>query len=214
MWDQTVEYHDLAMVCSDLNVPSRPLPDGFGYRGFQPGDEHHWAEIERSAGEFTNLTDALARFDQDFGADQAELGRRMLFLTTASGEAIGTATAWFDQGVGQLYWVGVDQRYQRRGFARPLVAHTMRRLWQLGHRQAKLSTQEHPTPQLGGGAGLSQPRLAAVRRRPTGLCRRLAGDRPTDPWRGGEVKLPLRPGLAARPLRGSDGAHEYTVIWG
>ena len=141
MWDQTVEYHDLAMVCSDLNVPSRPLPDGFGYRGFQPGDEHHWAEIERSAGEFTNLTDALARFDQDFGADQAELGRRMLFLTTASGEAIGTATAWFDQGVGQLYWVGVDQRYQRRGFARPLVAHTMRRLWQLGHRQAKLSTQ-------------------------------------------------------------------------
>ena len=67
MWDTSVEKVHLAMELDSLeNLPQHPLPQRYGWRFYQPGDEIHWARIETSAGEFSQIEGGLRRFERDF----------------------------------------------------------------------------------------------------------------------------------------------------
>jgi len=85
----------VSMVRESLEgVPDFPLPAACAIRGYRPGDERTWTEIQLAAERHLEITPGL--FRSEFGADEGLLADRQLFLTDAAGRAIGTATAWFD----------------------------------------------------------------------------------------------------------------------
>lgn len=145
MWDSSVENISLKMRADALRPGEGfALPEEYGWRFFQPGDERVWAEIETSAEEFRAPEDGVAVFRRYYPSDE-ELCRRMIFLT--DGDApFATATAWFGgdgepDTVGHLHWVSVDAAHQGRELSKPLVAMAVNRMVELGHRSAFLTTQ-------------------------------------------------------------------------
>lgn len=151
MMDRTVPWIGLEMRLEKLDsLPEYPLPEGFGWRAFAPGDERHWTRIETSAGEFENTDDALRGFRKYYPTNDL-LDQRMLFLTD-QGVPFATATAWFADvmpgAMGRLHWVSIDAEHQRRGLSYPLVSLTMRRMRALGHTSANLTTQTCSWPAI------------------------------------------------------------------
>ena len=143
MWDTSVEKVHLAMELDSLeNLPQHPLPQRYGWRFYQPGDELHWARIETSAGEFSQIEGGLRRFERDF-PDQETLPERMMFLTDG-GVPFATVTAWFEpDGAGLLHYVAIDAAHQGQGLSRALTCLGMNRLRALGHACARLDTQTY-----------------------------------------------------------------------
>jgi GNAT superfamily N-acetyltransferase len=134
----------LKMVRKDLeNIPDFAFPPGFLLRAYRPGDAERWTEIQLLADELNEITGQL--FGQQFGYDNALLAQRQLYTVDAQGEAIGTGTAWFNdhfEGArwGRVHWVAIRPAYQGRGLAKPLMTALCRRLRELGHTRAYLST--------------------------------------------------------------------------
>lgn len=133
------------MECPDLDlVPRHPVPAPFTIRRFQPGDMATWMRIETAAERYRSITPAL--FEQQFGTDPVILAERQLFLCDAGGEAVGTATAWFDktdpeQNWGRVHWLAIIPRWQGRGLSKPLLSAVCERLRELGHCRAYLMTE-------------------------------------------------------------------------
>ena len=71
----------------------------------------------------------------------------MVFVENAAGEKVATASAYFDvihgdpSGSGWLHWVAVRRDCQGRGLSKPLIAHTLQRMRDLGYTHAKIPTQ-------------------------------------------------------------------------
>lgn len=154
MMDRTVPWIGLAMRLDSLDaLPEYALPPQYAFRYFLPGDEHAWAKIETSAGEFENTDAALAGFRRPYYYPTDDLlDARMLFLTDG-GVPFATATAWYgddgpDAPEGRLHWVGIDVAHQRRGLSYPLVSLAMRRIRELGHTSAYLTTQTSSWPAI------------------------------------------------------------------
>ena len=143
MWDTSVAKVHLKMELNGLeNLPQHPLPEQYGWRFYQPGDELHWARIETSAGEFSQIEGGLRRFERDF-PDREPLPERMLFLTD-KGVPFATVTAWFEpDGAGLLHYVAIAAAHQGQGLSRALTGLGMNRLRALGHRSARLDTQTY-----------------------------------------------------------------------
>jgi GNAT superfamily N-acetyltransferase len=133
------------MECRDLRlVPHHPLPPPFTLRPFQPGDIQTWIRIESAADPYQTATAEL--FDRQFGGDVAMLTERQLYLCNGTGEAIGTATAWFDPtnpvpNWGRIHWVAILPAWQGQGLAKPLLSAACARLRALGHSRAYLRTE-------------------------------------------------------------------------
>ena len=143
MWDHSVKHIGLAMRVDSLeNLPEFALPPEYGWRYYRPGDIQRWSEIEFSAEEWPNVERGEAIFRKYYPTDD-KLDERMIFLTD-NGVPFATATAWFgedDPSEGRLHWVSVDAAHQGRGLSWPLISMAMRRLRELGHRSAFLTTQ-------------------------------------------------------------------------
>lgn len=141
MWDNSVKKIHLAMALDSLSdLTEYALPGSYGVRFYHPGDEAHWARIEVSAGEAGDGETVLRKFRRDF-CDPAELERRMLFLTD-DGVPFATVTAWFENAeLGHLHYVAVDAAHQGQGLSRPLVSLALKRMAELGHSRAMLTTQ-------------------------------------------------------------------------
>src|SRR5690625_94112 len=75
-------------------IPQYELPEGYRFRMFSDGDQNLWANIETRVGEFKTESDALERFEREFGDQIHEMEERCLFLENEAGETIGTTTAW------------------------------------------------------------------------------------------------------------------------
>lgn len=143
--DRSVEMIEFAMHKPAFErIESRPLPSGYSLRWFQAGDEHHWADIERRAGEFRTVDEGMAAFDREFRPRYERLSSRMLFLLDASGVPIGTTTAWQGEHdgrqMGRIHWVAIVPDHQGSGLARPLVAAALERIAQ-DDNEAYLTTQ-------------------------------------------------------------------------
>lgn len=137
----------LKMVRKDLlNIPQYSLPAEFSIRMFEKGDEHNWARIETSAGEFKSEDAALERFNKEFGPYIDEMARRCIFIENKNGEAIGTTTAWYGnlnadgEISGRIHWVGIIPEYQGKKLSKPLLSAAMNLLGRY-HSKAYLTSQ-------------------------------------------------------------------------
>lgn len=128
-------------------IPQHPLPAPLSLRPYQPGDEAVWIAIHLAADEYNLVTPQL--FTEQFGTDPEVLARRQFYLCAAGGQAIGTATAWFNSaGWGRVHWVAIHPAWQGRGLAKPLLTAVCNRLAELGHPRAYLTTESARLPAI------------------------------------------------------------------
>lgn len=52
--DERIRYYELILERNLENLPFFPLPDGYRYVFFRPGDRDYWIDIEKSAKEFAS----------------------------------------------------------------------------------------------------------------------------------------------------------------
>jgi len=141
MWDYTVEVIGLKMVLPELGESARAeLPEKYGWRFYQPGDEVHWARMWTSAGGFKSEEAALETFRRDF-PDADALKERMIFLTDG-GVPFATVAVWFGENPeqGRLHWVCIDEAHQNQGLSAPLIALSLDLCRRLGCTNAYLHT--------------------------------------------------------------------------
>jgi len=134
----------IKMVRENLeSIPEFMLPQGYSLRWYKSGDEAVWARIQRRSDTLNQITAQL--FEQQFGLDSALLAARQCYLVNAEDAEIGSATAWFKndfegRNFGRVHWVAILPEYQGRGLSKPLMTAICRRLRELGHEGAYLST--------------------------------------------------------------------------
>ncbi len=140
-----LRYVDLHLERDCRPVPDFPLPAGFRFVFYQPGDRAAWLAIERSAGEILDETEGAEAWAEYFGSWENRLSAQILFVEDASGEKVATATAWFHPEIsaseGVLHWVAVRRPDQGKGLARPLIARTLDLLRSFGLDRIQLHTQ-------------------------------------------------------------------------
>lgn len=142
--DVTRDYIDVRMIRENLdNIPDCVLPAGYSIRRYQPRDENLWLRIQSLADEYNRVTPGL--FEKEFGNDAQVLAERQCFLCDGDNNAIGTASAWFDnhdgQSFGRVHWVAITPEHQGKGLAKPLLVSICNRLKSLGHSNTLLTTQ-------------------------------------------------------------------------
>ncbi|MGI5884027.1 MAG: GNAT family N-acetyltransferase [Candidatus Spyradocola sp.] len=126
MLDKSIPYKSLVMRRPPEALPAeRPLPAGFSFRRFQPGDEAHWARLETAVAEFASERDARAYFAERFLPYEALLRARCCFVCAPDGLPVSTAMAWEEGGVRLLHWVSTLPAFQRRGLGRAVVLHAL-----------------------------------------------------------------------------------------
>lgn len=140
------------MVRANLdNMPVFTLPANFSLRWYESGDEAHWLQIHAAADRYNEVTPSL--FRNQFGPDKKLLRERQCFLLDPRGEVIGTGTAWFNDDFegarwGRVHWVVIAPQYQGQGLSKPLMTAICRRLRELGHDRAYLSTSAARIPAI------------------------------------------------------------------
>lgn len=145
--EQRIKFYPIRLVRDDLeNIPHYELPNGYSFRFYRDErDIDIWIDIEKSAKEFISYSEGVRNFEAYFGKYKELLGNRMLFIISPNGEAVATASAYFepwdDESVGWLHWVAVRREYQGKGLSRPLISKTLETLKMLGYKTAKVPTQ-------------------------------------------------------------------------
>lgn len=135
----------LQMVLESLeNIKDYPLPEGYYFKFYTPGDENRWVEIELAAGGFENKQKAEEMFARDFVEHLDILEERQLYLCSSEGELVGTTTAWmtenFEEGIhGLIHWVAIKPEHQAKRLGRPLLSAALK-LMRNWHTKAFLST--------------------------------------------------------------------------
>jgi GNAT superfamily N-acetyltransferase len=127
------------------NLPAFPLPTPWTLRNYVSGNVDAWVRIQQAADTHQPISHAV--FEQWFGAGREELSKRMLFLCDNRGHEVGTAASWYDDiggdpAAGRIHWVAIAPEAQGKGLARPLIAATCRRMAELGHTRAYLTTED------------------------------------------------------------------------
>ena len=145
--DSRIRYYELLLEGDLDGVPARPLPEGYRFVFYRPGDRDSWIDVELSARELTSRSQGLEVWEKYYGGREDSLCRRMVFVENAAGEKVATATAYYDitgrdqSGSGWLHWVAVRREYQGKGLSKPLVSHVLRLMRELGHTHGKIPTQ-------------------------------------------------------------------------
>ena len=146
--DPRIRYYELLLQRTDLeNLPVYPLPEGYRFVSYRPGDRDAWIDIEISAREFDSYSQGLDAWTRYYGNKEHELLDRMVFIESDKGEKVATATAFYDvtgrdtSGAGWLHWVAVKRSHQGKGLSKPLIRHTLEIMKKHGYTQAKIPTQ-------------------------------------------------------------------------
>ncbi|MBQ6175501.1 MAG: GNAT family N-acetyltransferase [Clostridia bacterium] len=145
--DARIRYYELALERSLEDLPERPLPEGYRFAFYAPGDRDAWIAIEKSAKEFDDEKEGQEAWQRYYALYEDLLPERMLFVVNSAGEKVATATAFFDirredDGVnGMLHWVAVRRDEQSRGLSKPLILRTLHRMRELGYTRAAIPTQ-------------------------------------------------------------------------
>ena len=138
-------------LASLADFPSAPLPSGFSYRYYQPGDDALWVALYDAAESIVDIS--LQVFREQFYGNEAALQQRMFFILNDAGHPIATSTAWYDdvdndETLGRVHWVAVHPDYQGRGLAKPLLSKTLETLQACGQSSAYLMTSTSRIPAL------------------------------------------------------------------
>ena len=141
---QLTVHTPLKLLREDLeNIPDFDIPAGYTIRSYRPGDEAHWLRIHLLA-DYENQFKPDT-FKQQFGSDVRILAQRQFYVLDSAQHVIGAATAWFNEDfdgerIGRVHWVAIVPECQGRGLSRPLMTTVCRRLRELGHNKAYLTT--------------------------------------------------------------------------
>lgn len=134
MHEREIPYQSIIMRCDTVDQSAfRPMPEHLRIKYYEPADAERWAGIQAAAGAFGEQPRSriTSYFSAKFGAYEAELARRCMFLMEKeSGVSIGSCMAWFGcrerQTVPVLHWLAVKDAFAGRGYARLLIGETMR----------------------------------------------------------------------------------------
>ena len=147
MLDKSVPYFPVVMRrCAGRSIPRFTLPKNYSFVYFGACDDHAWADIETSAGEFDNTRSASHYFVNHFLPYEDELKRRMLFIQDENGEKIATGSAWWhyssENHYPQLHWIAVKPAHQQKGLGKAIAFEALRRLIEIeGDIEIILETQ-------------------------------------------------------------------------
>ncbi len=145
--DEHIAYYELLLERDLDSLPHIPLPEGYRFVFYQPGDRDAWIDIEKSAKEFTDYEQGLKAWNNYYAGNEKELVDRMVFIENAKGIKVATATAYYDitnrdrSGSGWLHWVAVRREYQGKGLSKPLISYVLGVMKKLGYTHAKIPTQ-------------------------------------------------------------------------
>lgn len=134
MLDKTLTYYDFIMKMPEKalhDLPEVSLPEGYHFELFKDGDEHEWARLESSVGEFPSQEKALEYFNANYRDPFPELlKKRSLFVKKADGRCAAAATAWFMPSSlgekGWLQWISTDPAEQGKGLGRAVITETLK----------------------------------------------------------------------------------------
>ena len=147
--DRRIRFFELMLEGAPEVVPELPLPEGYSFVPYRPGDRAAWIAIEQSAKEFASREEGEEAWERYYGGKDAELRERMWFVADARGEKVATATAFYnihlgDDGVsGWLHWVAVRRDAQGLGLSKPLISHVTGVMRALGYRRIVIPTQTY-----------------------------------------------------------------------
>lgn len=147
--EKTLEYHELLMTYSDTSkYLSDVLPTGFHYEFYSTGDENEWAKIHIQSGEFMSKEEALDIFHNFYDSFISELPKRLFFVSTDSGEKVGTATISLlkEKEFGYdtvVDWFAIKKEYQGCHLSKPMINRFIKLANELGHKKLLLHTQTH-----------------------------------------------------------------------
>ena len=144
--DHSIRFHKLMLERSLEEIPGFPLPEGYRFSFYEPGDEKEWIRIEQSAGEFASFDDGMRAWNTYFEPWKELLGERMIFIETEDGRKCATGSAWFnthtaDLNEGRMHWIAVDQPHQGCHLAKPLISKVLLTLRNLGYEDIRVSTE-------------------------------------------------------------------------
>ena len=145
--DPHIRYYELMLRGEITGMREIPLPAGFHYEMYRPGDRDAWIGIEKSAKEFETYEQGLDAWKRYYEGRDDELVNRMVFVVNEKGEKVATATAFYDiRGIDQsadgwLHWVAVRREDQGKGLSKPLISHVIQIMKALGQTHCKIPTQ-------------------------------------------------------------------------
>lgn len=145
--DKRIAFYSLLLENSLDAIEEIPLPAGYVYVNYRPGDKTEWIDIEKSAEEFETYADGEQAWKKYFEGKDDELIHRMFFIENAEGKKIATASAYYniykgdDNVSGWLHWVAVRKEGQGQGLSKPLITHVLRYMKTLGYQRAVIPTQ-------------------------------------------------------------------------
>ena len=140
MIDKSLPYFPLTLVKTDTEkYPRRELPLGFHFAFYKAGDEVHWAEIERSLGQFETVEEGVACFHREFPEDYPLRPEdRMLFVIDDEGEYVATVALWDGDFLGErrqrMHWLAVKDKVSGRGIAAAMTCRVLDLYRELGYR--------------------------------------------------------------------------------
>lgn len=141
-----VESIPIVMVRPNLDgIPDYPLGKGYRIRTYDAKVAERWVDIQAEVGGFASAEAAWERYNHEFAPFPEVMADRCIFVETAEGEVVGTATAWFNasyegEDYGRLHWVAIKERFQGKGLAKPLISAALQRLAE-SHGKAYLTSQ-------------------------------------------------------------------------
>ncbi|MHB9130156.1 MAG: GNAT family N-acetyltransferase [Armatimonadota bacterium] len=142
-------YVQLVMLHPSLAaLPPVILPDGYGLRTFQPGDDAHWSRI--IAESFRRLREECS-FDTMMRNDPAFHPERIFFITHGK-EPVATASAWYVPeklpDAGMIHYVGACDKHTGKKLGYWVSLAALHHMVQERRRRAWLSTDDTRLPAI------------------------------------------------------------------
>lgn len=148
MLDKTIPYYNILMKCPYISRDKAIyLPYGYTFKTYEDGDEAAWADIERAAGDFEDITkeETVDYFRKQYFPHKEELYERCMFALDEKKKPVGTCMAWFDnkdnKRAASIHWLCVSPRIQGKGIGRALLWKTMSLFESKGEVPVYLHTQ-------------------------------------------------------------------------
>lgn len=132
MLDKSIPYKHVFMKASSEAINAAvhlPLPEGYRFKLYEPGDAKHWARIETAVGEFPSEAEAMDYFNKYYLAYPEETEKRCLFVVNPDGLPVATTSAWFTfrqmGDMANVHWVAALPSEQGKSLGQAVVSEVM-----------------------------------------------------------------------------------------